>query len=461
MFKNLSIRTKLIGSFLIIILCMASVGYFFIINLSQEALEKSIGKDSIILAQILMDKINRNINNRIEQSEIYAKDLSEEMILINSNKEFDKIASSSDINELISKRDEEWVSASEETLFMKSIIKNDLSNEIRQEFKSKDFYQDKYGYSVFAEVFITNKYGVNVAQTQRTTDYYQADENWWQMAREDGLFVSKIEYDKSASVYSIDICIRMNNEDGKFLGIMKTVLNIQEIFNIIEELSPNGRAGKYTFYGHEGHDTGKFKLVSNDGKLIFSTEEAGFEIFEDISPNLLMHFQNSNASYFVTSKDEEREKLFAYAVSEGYKDFNGLGWIFVVEHETKEIFASVNALRDRLIIIITIALILFLLSSLVISYSITSSIKKLSRTVAAISKGDLRQRAEIKSKDEIGQLANNFNKMTNELQKSRSEIEKKVAERTVDLEKINSLMVDRELKMIELKKEIEELKKNV
>ena len=40
-------------------------------------------------------------------------------------------------------------------------------------------------------------------------------------------------------------------------------------------------------------------------------------------------------------------------------------------------------------------------------------------------------------------------------------LEQKVAESTKELERMNNLMVGRELKMIELKKEIEELRKRL
>ncbi len=45
-----------------------------------------------------------------------------------------------------------------------------------------------------------------------------------------------------------------------------------------------------------------------------------------------------------------------------------------------------------------------------------------------------------------------------ELEKSKSNVERQVTERTAQLEKANKFMTDRELKMVELKKEIQELK---
>lgn len=110
--------------------------------------------------------------------------------------------------------------------------------------------------------------------------------------------------------------------------------------------------------------------------------------------------------------------------------------------------------------------------SYLLSKSITRSITRLRDAAIEISKGKLDTKIEIKSGDEIGQLASVFNKMADELKESYSGLEQKVSERTKELEiakntleeklndlkQINSLMVDRELKMVELKRKIEELK---
>ncbi len=89
---------------------------------------------------------------------------------------------------------------------------------------------------------------------------------------------------------------------------------------------------------------------------------------------------------------------------------------------------------------------------------ISKSLGELTEGVGIIGKGNLRHQIEIESKDEIGELAIAFNTMAKNLDKSRMGIEKKVAQRTAELEKLNKFMVGRELKMIELKKELLKIK---
>ena len=51
------------------------------------------------------------------------------------------------------------------------------------------------------------------------------------------------------------------------------------------------------------------------------------------------------------------------------------------------------------------------------SYWITGSLTRLAETARAIASGDLSERVNIKSDDEIGQLADDFNRMADQVQK--------------------------------------------
>ena len=85
-------------------------------------------------------------------------------------------------------------------------------------------------------------------------------------------------------------------------------------------------------------------------------------------------------------------------------------------------------------------------------------LKRLNDFVKDIGSNKINQKIIIKTGDEIGDLARSFNDMAYKLKNSRTDIEKIVEKRTLELEKLNNTMTGRELKMIELKKEIKELK---
>ena len=79
--------------------------------------------------------------------------------------------------------------------------------------------------------------------------------------------------------------------------------------------------------------------------------------------------------------------------------------------------------------------------------------------------GNLDVKIDVRSNDEIGDLAYNFKLMAKNLKNNRENLENQVWERTKDLnnkikelERFKELTVGRELKMIEIKKQIKELK---
>ena len=112
-----------------------------------------------------------------------------------------------------------------------NLIHNSASNVLRSmmDFDQKSETQFKY-----AEIFVTNQYGANIAQSHKTSDYRQADEMWWQKAKQNGIFLSEGGFDESAGVYASDIAIRILDNDGNFVGVLKAVVNVE---SITDELS--------------------------------------------------------------------------------------------------------------------------------------------------------------------------------------------------------------------------------
>lgn len=86
---------------------------------------------------------------------------------------------------------------------------------------------------------------------------------------------------------------------------------------------------------------------------------------------------------------------------------------------------------------------------------ITKPLDELKKGADIVGKGDLGHRIDIKSKNEIGQLAEAFNEMANKLRGSYSSLEEKVRQRTEELEKAK---VSLEVKVKERTKELEEAK---
>jgi len=169
------------------------------------------------------------------------------------------------------------------------------------------------------------------------------------------------------------------------------------------------------------------------------------------------------------------------------------GWKLVVFRPVAEIYEPTSVLGSNLVLITFITLIFIFIVSIFFSQLVVNPIKKLHKGAEIIRKGNLDYKVDIRTGDEIEQLAKEFNRMAERLGQSKAALEEskavleiKVAARTKELkelaesleeqvkgrtkelqekmkelERFNRLAVGRELKMIELKKEIERLKKEI
>lgn len=292
-----NIQKKVISGFLIVILISSTLG-FFIIAESQETLKESIGESSKIFVDETLTAIDRIIYDRFESWEAYIYS-NPELIetLRKSNEEFENLT---DIQKYINEKNLEWISVSSETItpFMQELIDNEQSDNLRTEI---DFYEKKYNYIDFPEIFVTNKYGANVAQTAKTSDYSQADKDWWAKARKEGLYVEDVKYDESSGFYTIAICSSIHNENGKFLGVMKIIYNINEIITMINKIQfQNSQLTKYSVGDMV------FNLLTQDGKVIYATET--FEFFENVSDKMISNFKEQDNSYFIGQDFRNPEK---------------------------------------------------------------------------------------------------------------------------------------------------------
>jgi len=168
-----------------------------------------------------VDELTKEVNLKIlESQDLFINELFLEK-LIESNKEHynldDKFAE-------IEKRNEEWINAKPDvSTFEASIISNKVSDLLRDVMEKDSEKPTKF---VIKEIILANAYGANVAQTGPTTDYQQWDEEWWVLAKLEAINIDS-GFDESAGVQSFDVSLRITDSDGRFLGVIKYVINIE------------------------------------------------------------------------------------------------------------------------------------------------------------------------------------------------------------------------------------------
>ncbi len=100
------------------------------------------------------------------------------------------------------------------------------------------------------------------------------------------------------------------------------------------------------------------------------------------------------------------------------QEYKGSDYTVVIASVLAPIREAVNTIKNQLIIISIILIIIASIAAFLLSRSITKPILQISNAAKKIAKGDLSVEVKVKSKDELGILANNFNIMSKEISRS-------------------------------------------
>src|SRR6185503_4993449 len=115
------------------------------------------------------------------------------------------------------------------------------------------------------------------------------------------------------------------------------------------------------------------------------------------------------------------------------------GWSVILEEPRDVALANVEVLKRSALVFLVVGLFVGAVIIAWVSHKITKPIKELRQDVATIGSGNLEHRADIKTGDEIEELAVEFNKMTEALQNSYATLEQKVEQRTKEISALYSV----------------------
>lgn len=207
-----------------------------------------------------------------------------------------------------------------------------------------------------------------------------------------------------------------------------------------------------------GHDeTGTGAKLNTISRITDDVIDSAFSM-------IALREQQSSASAVIAAEEklnENQRTLQAYIDEVIEKE------LVNIEEEDRIGEQTVSQTTINIYIISFMAVILAIAGGFSLSIPIVAKIRRLRNAASEVAKGNLDVRLNDKSHDELGQLSQSFDQMTQKLKEVSSEKEKNAIElqkkseelavRMSETERINKFMLGRELKMIELKNEIKKL----
>src|SRR5688500_11828491 len=246
-------------------------------------------------------------------------------------------------------------------------------------------------------------------------------------ARRGQTWFGPVYFRKETEPY-MSIAVRSGGESGP---VTVAEVNLKFIWDVVTRIRI-GQKGKAYVVDSTGHlvadpDIGLVLRKTNLSGL--EQVKAAFAPGADDSLAMLARDLNGNSV------------LTAYAPIEPAREqasrggpASALGWKMIVEQPVSEVYAALDATVLRTVAMIVAGLLLSALAAMYLARSMVRPINTLQEGAQRIGAGDLDSQIEVRTGDELEALAAQFNRMTAQLRESYTGLERKVEERTSELQ---------------------------
>ncbi|MGA7617160.1 MAG: HD domain-containing phosphohydrolase [Thermoanaerobaculia bacterium] len=221
-------------------------------------------------------------------------------------------------------------------------------------------------------------------------------------------YVGHFQYVAVLNQPAVVIAVPMIDASGTVSGTLEALVSLRKIADRVRE---EGKGDVTAF------------VVDRSGRVLIHSEPAISVQRPDFS-NLKIVQEYMKAPVRLTE---------SYRAPSGTEMVNMLGtvapvstpdWGVIVQKEESKAFASVRKMMRGTIEWISVAILLAIVVGVGFATGISRPIRILADRTREIASGNYQQRVEVRSRNEIGELADNFNSMSQEIEKSIEQLKK-------------------------------------
>jgi HD-GYP domain-containing protein (c-di-GMP phosphodiesterase class II) len=191
---------------------------------------------------------------------------------------------------------------------------------------------------------------------------------------------------------------------GRFLGMVAAVVDLQFLVRRLHELSGGGLIPY---------------VVDPQGRLV-AAGTAQYVTGQDMKDlEIVRNFvdEGSKAQLAATKEFVVREGRHNIEMLGTYSPVTTLDWAVVVQKPRREAYRGVYEMQSTARMLAVMAVLLSIGVSIVAARRITNPLQILTQSSRALAHGDFSQRVRLRSRTEIGELADTFNTMSHELER--------------------------------------------
>ena len=211
-------------------------------------------------------------------------------------------------------------------------------------------------------------------------------------------------------------------EGGQAGGVTAAEVNLKFIWDVVSQIKI-GKAGQAFVVDGQG------ALIAHpDISLVL--QKTDLTRLDQVKAALAGRPQPGEASQEGTIARNLRN----HQVLTAHTTIPSLGWTVFVEQPLEEAFEPLRASVKRTVLLLILGIVLSVGASLMLARTLERPIRALQAGAVRIGEGNLTDRIEVKTGDELEVLADQFNRMAVQLQESYAGLERKVDARTRELQ---------------------------
>lgn len=275
--------------------------------------------------------------------------------------------------------------------------------------------------SDYVGILVTDQQGALVVSSIPQVEYFYGKTPWWQAVTKGGganSYVGEIAFDPSFGTHVVVVAVPiLDDTKGTVIGAVTILLRRDTIFHAIADVT----------VGVTGHAM----LFSSDGSPVICPVLAPEE--HSVRPELIHALGGLKAGWSVVADDSHGSShaligfapvRFGETLAPG--SLGGKQWVTVVRQDPQETYAPLGELMVKVLLYGLLVLAVLWGTGVVVARRIARPIQVLHDGVREIGSGRLDQRLELKTGDEIEGLAEAFNHMATNLQRSFGQIEQRM-----------------------------------
>ena len=308
--------------------------------------------------------------------------------------------------------------ASDEFIRRHLEILNHNPNDMRIVRKFNDYMVYKTNLNKdFYETFILNQAGIIVASSsENSIGRIEIGADYFTYGKE-GPYVKDVYRDENTGEFSIAFAAPvLRKRGGKFLGVLVIRYNASKLNEIT--------AGKKV---DVEEDVGTF-LRRGKTSEAYIVNENHFMITGSRFKESAILSQLVNTEPVTAALNSGKEVVGVYKnymgrnVIGATRYLKKMGWVLLVETDESEAYSPIFKFKYRAITVVWLCIVGVVFISLFVSRGIINPIILLVKGMKRVAAGDLNIRVESRLKDELGELTDSFNYMTNDIKDAREKL---------------------------------------